>query len=51
VIAAESLTGLRRASDQLAGLAELGRDRYDADVLARLAIQRIWISVGNYAEA
>lgn len=51
MIAAELLAGLRRALDQLAGLAELGRNRYDADVLMRLAIQRIWISVGNYAEA
>jgi uncharacterized protein with HEPN domain len=50
VIAAELLAGLRRALDQLAGLAELGRDRYDADVLVRLAVQRLWISVGNYAE-
>lgn len=50
-MAAELLAGLRRALDQLAGLSALGRGRYDADVLVRLAIQRIWISVGNYAEA
>lgn len=51
MIAAELLAGLRRALDQIAGLAGLGRDRYDADVLVRLAIQRLWITVGNYADA
>jgi hypothetical protein len=29
----------------------LGVERYDADVLARPSIQRLWITVGNYAEA
>lgn len=50
MIGAEPLAGLRRALDQLAGLTNLGRDQYDADELVRLAIQRIWINVGNHAE-
>lgn len=51
MIDTELLAGLRRALDQLAGLADLGRDRYDSDVLVRLSVQRLWINVGNYAES
>lgn len=49
--AAELLVGLTRTIEQIAGLAELGRRRYDEDVLVRLAVQRLWITAGNYAEA
>lgn len=49
--AADLLAGLSRTLDHLARLAALGRDRYDADVLVRLALQRLWITAGNYAEA
>lgn len=43
--------GLLRTLEQISALAGLGRERYDADVLVRLAIQRLWITAGNYAEA
>lgn len=49
--AADLLAGLFRTLEHLSRLAALGRDRYDADVLLRLAIQRLWITAGNYAEA
>jgi len=46
----ELLGGLLRTLDELADLAAHGRQRYDADVLVRLTIQRLWITAGNYAE-
>lgn len=49
--AADLLAGLVRSLDHLAELAALGRDRHDSHVLIRLAVQRLWISAGNYAEA
>lgn len=49
--AADLLAGLVRTLDDLARLAGLGRGRYDGDVLVRLAIQRLWITAGNYAES
>lgn len=49
--AADLLAGLSRTLEHLARLAALGRDRYDAELLLRLAIQRLWITAGNYAEA
>lgn len=49
--AAELRRGLLRTLEQISDLAGHGRDRYDADVLVRLAIQRLWITAGNYAEA
>lgn len=48
--AADLLAGLFRTLEQLSRLAALGRDRYDAELLLRLAIQRLWITAGNYAE-
>ncbi len=45
------LAGLSRRLEHLSQLAALGRERYDADVLLRLAIQRLWITAGTYAEA
>ncbi len=51
VTSAELLAGLVRTLDQLTELTELGRERYDTDVLVRLAVQRLWITAGNYAEA
>lgn len=47
----DSLAGLSRTLDDLSRLVSLGRGRYDADELLRLAIQRLWITAGNYAEA
>lgn len=49
--AGDLLAGLSRTLDHIAQLAALGRDRYDADVLVRLTVQRLWITAGNYAEA
>ncbi len=49
--AADLLAGLSRTLEHLTRLAALGRDRYDAELLLRLAIQRLWITAGNYAEA
>lgn len=46
---AELLAGLGRALDHLTELTALGRDRYDTDALVRLAVQRLWITAGNYA--
>lgn len=43
--------GLLDTLEAISGLAKFGRERYDADVLVRLAIQRLWITAGNYAEA
>lgn len=37
--------------ERLSRLAADGRVRYDTDFLLRLAIQRLWITAGNYAEA
>jgi len=37
--------------EHLFQLAVSGRERYDTDVLVRLAVQRLWITAGNYAEA
>jgi hypothetical protein len=51
VTAADLLAGLHRTLDYIADVAALGRERYDADRLVRWAIQRLWITVGNYAEA
>lgn len=51
MIPAELLAGLVRTLDDLATLAALGRPRYDSDPLVRLAVQRLWITAGNYAEA
>jgi uncharacterized protein with HEPN domain len=51
VSAAELRAGLRRTLEQISDLAGLGRERYDRDLLVRLAIQRLWITAGNYAEA
>lgn len=48
---AELRSGLLHTLEQISELAELGRERYDADVFVRLAIQRLWITAGNYAEA
>lgn len=42
---------LVRTIGHIGELAALGRKRYDQDVLVRLAIQRLWITAGNYAEA
>lgn len=47
--AADLLAGLSRTLDDLSQLAALGRDRYDATDVLRLAIQRLWITAGNYA--
>ena len=51
---------MSRADDLLAGLNDVlahiarvlpvGRQRYDADELMRLAVQRLWITTGNLAE-
>ncbi len=49
--AAELRAGLRRTLEHISDLAGLGRERYDRDLLIRLAIQRLWITAGNYAEA
>lgn len=49
--ATELLHGLIRTLGEIGDLARLGRARYDADVLVRLAVQRLWITAGNYAEA
>ena len=46
----ELLAALLRTLDELAGLVALGRDRWDADRLVRLAVQKLWINAGNYAE-
>lgn len=48
---ADLLAGLFRTLEHLARLAAFGRERYDADLLIRLAVQRLWITAGNYAEA
>lgn len=48
---AELRSGLLRTLEHLSELADLGRERYDDDVLVRLAVQRLWITAGNYAEA
>ncbi|MBA2638502.1 MAG: hypothetical protein H0U77_00595 [Nocardioidaceae bacterium] len=48
---ADLLAGLVRALDHLAELTALGRERFDADVLVRLAVERLWITAGNYAGA
>ena len=48
--AADLWAGLLRTLEDLAGLAALGRERYDTDPLVRLAVQRLWITAGNYAE-
>lgn len=42
--------GLLRTLEQISALAEFGRERYEADILVRLTIQRLWITAGNYAE-
>lgn len=49
--AADLRAGLLDTLETLSSLAELGREHYDADLLVRLAIQRLWITAGNYAEA
>lgn len=49
--AADLLAGLSRTLEHLSRIAALGRDRYDGELLLRLAIQRLWITAGNYAEA
>ncbi len=49
--AGDLLAGLSRTLEHLARLAALGRYRYDAELLLRLAIQRLWITASNYAEA
>lgn len=48
---AELRVGLLHTLEELAGLAALGRKRYEDDMLVRLAVQRLWITAGNYAEA
>lgn len=47
----ELRNGLLRTLEHLSNLAGLGRARYDDDIMVRLAIQRLWITAGNYAEA
>lgn len=49
--AADLWACLLRTLEDLAGLAALERERYDTDLLVRLAVQRLWITAGNYAEA
>ena len=46
----ELLVALLGTLDELADLVELGRQRWDADRLVRLAVQKLWIDAGNYAE-
>lgn len=46
----ELFAALVRTLDRIAELAALGKERWDADELLRLAIQRLWITAGNYAE-
>jgi hypothetical protein len=50
VTSAELLADLIRALEDLQAVAAQGRKQYDADRLMRLAIQRLWIFAGNYAE-
>lgn len=40
-----------RTLQHLCELADQGRERYDSDPVVRLAVQRRWITAGNYAEA
>lgn len=47
----DSLVGLRRSLDSVAEILSLGRQRYDSDSFVRLALQRLWITIGNYAES
>jgi uncharacterized protein with HEPN domain len=50
VTPADLLAGLVRALEDIQAVAAKGRRNYDTDRLTRLAIQRLWISAGNYAE-
>jgi uncharacterized protein with HEPN domain len=47
---AQLLAGLVRSLERIQELVALGRERYDADALVRLAVQRLWITAGNYAD-
>ncbi len=47
---AELLAGLARELEAIAVLAARGRAAWDADELLRLAVERRWITAGNYAE-
>lgn len=43
------LDALASILDQIGELLDLGRDRYDADLTVRLAVQRLWIAAGESA--
>ena len=45
------LVGLGQCLDDIAAVLAAGRPRYDTDPWARLALQRLWIIIGNLAEA
>lgn len=48
---AELLAGLVRELDAIAALVARGREVWDSDELIRLAVERRWITAGNYAES
>lgn len=47
---AELLASLARELEAIEGLVARGRAAWDADELLRLAVERRWITAGNYAE-
>jgi len=45
----EVLVALLGTLGEIEALVGFGRERYDADRLLRLGVQRLWINAGNYA--
>lgn len=49
--APELLAGLRRTLAEIVQLVPKSRDAWDEDRVLQLAVMKLWIDVGNYAEA
>jgi len=51
VTSAEYLTGLRRTLTEIIRLVPASRAAWDRDRVRQLAVMKLWIDAGNYAES